>query len=67
MMNASDIVTALGGTSAVASALNLTPSTVSSWKSNNSIPKWRMRDVVALAKKKGVALPPEPSTERMAS
>ena len=38
----------LGGTVAVATALNLPPSTVSSWKTAGRIPNWRERDVEAL-------------------
>ena len=56
MNTATDIVTALGGTSKLAKALDLTPSTVSSWKTNGSIPKWRMEKIEALAALKGVNL-----------
>jgi len=55
-MTATAIIDALGGTSSVASALGLSPSTVSSWKAAGSIPKWRMDGVSALARKKGVAI-----------
>ena len=54
MKTASDIIEALGGTVKVARALDLTPSTVSSWKSANSIPAWRMEKVSKLAKRLGV-------------
>lgn len=53
MKNATEIIDALGGTTAVARALNLTPSTVSSWKQSGSIPKWRMPGVEALAAELG--------------
>jgi hypothetical protein len=58
MQNASTIIAALGGTSKVATALNLTPSTVSSWKFSKSgeIPDWRMPDVRRLAEQSGVDL-----------
>lgn len=58
MQNAADIIAALGGTSKVATALNLTPSTVSSWKFSKSgeIPDWRMPEIRKLAKKAGVDL-----------
>lgn len=56
MQNAADIIEALGGTVAVARALKLTPSTVSSWKGAKSIPDWRMPGIVKLARKQGVDL-----------
>jgi len=51
MEKASDIISALGGTSAVARELGLPPSTVSSWKSGAGIPRWRMPGVQAMANK----------------
>ena len=39
------IIDDLGGTVAVATALGLPPSTVSSWKSSGRIQKWRKRDL----------------------
>ncbi|MDR6851058.1 hypothetical protein J2Y54_000551 [Sphingomonas sp. BE123] len=56
MTQAAQIVEALGGTSAVATALDLTPSTVSSWKTSGKIPRWRMPDVRALAQRRDVDL-----------
>lgn len=56
MTQAAQIVDALGGTSAVATALDLTPSTVSSWKTSGNIPRWRMPDVRELAKRKDIDL-----------
>jgi len=56
METASDIIEALGGTVAVAVALDLAPTTVSSWKSSGSIPKWRIPGIEALAREKGVIL-----------
>lgn len=58
MQNAAAIIDALGGTSKVATALNLTPSTVSSWKFSKTgkIPDWRMPAIRKLAKKWGVDL-----------
>jgi hypothetical protein len=51
------IIAALGGTMKVAAALNLTPSTVSSWKTaKGGIPRWWMRDIEKLAKRQGVSL-----------
>jgi hypothetical protein len=47
----------LGGTVEVATALELTPSTVSSWKTAGSIPKWRMDGIKKLAKRKGIEVP----------
>lgn len=55
MQNAADIIEALGGTVAVARALKLTPSTVSSWK-GAKIPSWRIDAIERLAKKQGVDL-----------
>jgi hypothetical protein len=49
MASANHIIDALGGTSAVASALKLTPSTVHSWRSANFIPEWRQASLLALA------------------
>ncbi|PHP18304.1 MULTISPECIES: Cro/CI family transcriptional regulator [Sphingobium] len=56
MQKAADIIDALGGTSAVARALEITPSTVSSWKTSGRIPRWRMPLVEALALKLGANL-----------
>ena len=57
MSTAADIIEALGGTFAVARALNIAPTTVSSWKQSGSIPQWRMDGVMALAKSKGLEIP----------
>ncbi|MFC3793656.1 helix-turn-helix domain-containing protein [Sphingobium agri] len=56
MATASDIIAALGGTSAVARELELPPSTVSSWKTGARIPKWRMQGINSLAARLGVDL-----------
>lgn len=56
MMTADQIIDGCGGTSAVADALDLTASTVSSWKSANFIPRWWRNHVLRVAKKKGFAL-----------
>lgn len=56
MQTATDIIEALGGTSAVAAELDLTPSTVSSWKSSGRIPKWRRPAIETLARRKGLSL-----------
>jgi len=47
----------LGGTVKVAAALELSPTTVSSWKSSNSIPRWRRKDLLALASEANVTPP----------
>lgn len=57
MQTASEIITELGGTVKVAAALKLTPSTVSSWKTADSIPAWRLDGIRQLAALKGVQLP----------
>jgi hypothetical protein len=57
MQTIEQFIDALGGTVAVATALDLAPTTVSSWKSTNSIPKWRRDGLRALARKKEVPLP----------
>lgn len=68
MMTAAQIVEALGGTVAVATELDLTPSTVSSWKASGSIPRWWMPGISAFAKAKGVDLPaPHPKPDRSAA
>ena len=59
METISDIIDRLGGTSAVAAGLALTPSTVSSWKTSGSIPSWRRPAVLAFAKEKGELLTDE--------
>lgn len=56
MMTTTQIIDALGGTSFVAKSLDLTPSTVSSWKTSGNIPKWRMDNIKRLADEKGVSL-----------
>jgi hypothetical protein len=61
MNTASEIVTALGGTVAVANALDLTPSTVSSWKTSGSIPRWWMPGLEAFAREQGIDLPDRPA------
>lgn len=57
MQTIEQFIDALGGTVAVATALDLAPTTVSSWKSTNSIPKWRRDGLRTLAGKKAVPLP----------
>ena len=56
MTSAAHIIAALGGTSAVARELDVPASTVSSWKSGGSIPRWRMAGITSLAKSLGVDL-----------
>lgn len=56
MLTADQIISALGNTTRVATALNLTPSTVQSWKEANFIPGWRQDAMIALAKRFKVAL-----------
>jgi len=65
MENAADIIKALGGTVAVARALNLTPSTVSSWK-GAKIPSWRMDGITKLAQMRGVDLAALPQQDAAA-
>jgi hypothetical protein len=66
METASEIIDALGGTSAVARELELPPSTVSSWKSGDRIPKWRMPGVQAMADRLNISIaaPPSPDNSR---
>lgn len=47
-MTADQIIVALGGTSAVADKLELTPSTVSSWRTANFIPRWWQESLLKL-------------------
>jgi hypothetical protein len=56
MTQATKIIDALGGTSKVATALELTPSTVSSWKTSGKIPRWWMQSVSDMANDLGVDL-----------
>jgi len=57
MQTVEQFIDDLGGTVAVASALDLAPTTVSSWKSSGSIPKWRKGELAAFAKTKGLTFP----------
>jgi DNA-binding transcriptional regulator YdaS (Cro superfamily) len=49
MATANHIIDLLGGTSAVANALGVTPSVVHSWRKSNSIPRWRHAVILELA------------------
>jgi hypothetical protein len=49
----------LGGTVKVATALGVTPSVVSSWRSSGKIPNWRVEPVLKIAKKNGSVSVPE--------
>lgn len=62
MTQAAQIVDALGGTSAVAAALELTPSTVSSWKTSGRIPRWWKKGIDEIATEKGIDLDALPET-----
>jgi DNA-binding transcriptional regulator YdaS (Cro superfamily) len=57
MQNVTAFIDQLGGTVKVAAALELSPTTVSSWKSSNSIPRWRRKDLLALATEANVTPP----------
>jgi hypothetical protein len=59
MQTVSEFIDELGGTVAVADALELSPTTVSSWKSSNSIPRWRAKELRLVAAEKGVEYPSE--------
>ena len=54
---ASAIVNSLGGTVAVSNALDLAPSTVSSWKKSGKIPRWWMPQIELFAEKQNIDLP----------
>lgn len=54
--NADALITALGGTTAVAKLLSAPPSTVHSWR-KNGIPRSRMAHLELAAKAEGIALP----------
>lgn len=56
-MTVDDFIKSLGGTVAVATALDLPPTTVSSWKASGSIPRWRMDGLRLLASNHGVRVP----------
>lgn len=65
MMTATQIVERCGGTSALAESLGLTPSTVSSWKSANHIPRWWHTHILTAAASNGkpfsaTDFPPKP-------
>ncbi|USA40243.1 hypothetical protein NCF86_03555 [Pelagerythrobacter marinus] len=57
MDTVSQFIDKLGGTVAVANGLDLAPTTVSSWKTSNSIPKWREPALRELAAAQGVEYP----------
>jgi hypothetical protein len=59
MQTVEQFIDKLGGTVAVATALDLTASTVSSWKTSGSIPKWRLEGLRMIAKVKQVDMPDE--------
>jgi len=52
---ASEIIEALGGTSAVARELEIAPTTVSSWKTSETIPPWRWPAIEDIAKRRGLS------------
>lgn len=56
MRSVSEIVDALGGLTAVAAALDLPLTTVSSWKSRDSVPVSYWSPLLAAARKRGVAI-----------
>ncbi|HYI43691.1 MAG TPA: hypothetical protein VD768_08735 [Sphingomicrobium sp.] len=51
MLTADEIIDRLGGTTAVADALDVAPTTVSSWRPVNFIPRWWQDKLLALALK----------------
>lgn len=53
MKTANQIIDLCGGTSSLAKALKLTPSTVSSWREVNFIPRWWQDGVITVAKAAG--------------
>ena len=57
MQTVSQFIDKLGGTIAVANGLELAPTTVSSWKTSNSIPKWREDALRSFAAAKGFPYP----------
>lgn len=57
MQTVEQFIDSLGGTVAVANALDLAPTTVSSWKSSGSIPKWRMPGLREIATKQEIEVP----------
>jgi hypothetical protein len=59
MQTVGQFIDELGGTVFVAEALGLSPTTVSSWKSSNSVPKWREDGLRSVAAEKGIKYPVE--------
>jgi hypothetical protein len=55
-MTVEEIIAALGGLTEAGTACGCRPSAVSYWVANNFVPEWRRDKLIALAKKKGVAL-----------
>lgn len=56
MKTATEIIDSLGGLSECARVCDLRPSAISSWKDQNSIPRWHHDALIKLAKKKDVDL-----------
>jgi len=52
MKTVHEIIDGCGGTTALAASLELTPSTVSSWRSANFIPRWWQERILRTAKRK---------------
>lgn len=67
MQTVKDFVNALGGTVAVATELGAPPSTVSSWVTSGSIPRWRMDGIRALAARLDVPVPEKFAPPRKAA
>lgn len=59
MQTVEQFIDAVGGTTSVARAMGISPSTVSSWKAAGNIPKWRVRDLATVAAEQGIAMPSE--------
>lgn len=57
MTTVAQFIDDLGGTVAVAERLDLAPTTVSSWKTSNSIPKWRKSALRQFAEQQGKEMP----------
>jgi len=51
------LIAELGGTSAVAGEMGLTPSVVSGWRARGNIPRWRLARVLEIAVNKRVPWP----------
>lgn len=62
-MTVNEFILELGGTARVAREISVPLTTVHSWQRRNSIPEWRMPDLVRIARSRSVSVPGRFETE----